>query len=109
MPDAPLRTGQVQTARHRTAFMEAGPAEGPLMIFIHGWPEIGLLWRAQLQHFAEAGWRCIAPDMRGYGGSSTPTSTAAYALRQTVADMVELHDALAARRRCGSVMTGGVR
>ena len=82
------------TARHRTAWIEAGPEDGPLMIFIHGWPEIGLLWRGQIEHFAAAGWRCVAPDMRGYGSSSVPGNSAAYALRETVADMVELHDAL---------------
>lgn len=89
-----LKTRRVETARHRTTWIEAGPADGPLMIFIHGWPEIGLLWRAQIDHFAAIGWRCIAPDMRGYGGSSVPTDTAAYALREIVADMAELHDAL---------------
>lgn len=87
-------TKQVETARHHTSWIESGPANGPLMIFIHGWPEIGLLWRAQVEHFAAAGWRCVAPDMRGYGGSSAPTYSGAYALRELVADMAELHDAL---------------
>jgi pimeloyl-ACP methyl ester carboxylesterase len=83
-----------ETARHRTSWIEAGPAEGPLMILLHGWPELGLVWRHQLEHFAASGWRCIAPDMRGYGNSSAPTSLAAYSVRELVADMVELHDAL---------------
>jgi pimeloyl-ACP methyl ester carboxylesterase len=87
-------TETLETARHRTAYMTAGPVDGPLMIFVHGWPELGLVWRAQLEHFAAAGWRCIAPDMRGYGGSSVPADPAAYTLREIVADMVELHDAL---------------
>jgi pimeloyl-ACP methyl ester carboxylesterase len=82
------------TPRHRTAYLEAGPADGPPMIFIHGWPELGIVWRAQLDHFARAGWRCIAPDMRGYGGSSIPAEAFAYSVRDIVADMVELHDAL---------------
>jgi pimeloyl-ACP methyl ester carboxylesterase len=89
-----MRRHLVQTARHRTAYLEAGPADGPLMIFLHGWPELGLVWRAQLEHFAAAGWRCVAPDMRGYGGSSVPAERSAYALREAVADMVESHDAL---------------
>ncbi len=91
---APLATRRLDTARHRTVWLEAGPADGPLMIFIHGWPELGLVWRAQLAHFAAAGWRCVAPDMRGYGGSSVPTAPGAYAVRETVADLRELHDAL---------------
>ena len=49
------------------------------MIFLHGWPEIGVMWRAQMQAFAAEGWRCVAPDMRGYGGSSAPEAPEAYA------------------------------
>ena len=86
----------VETPRHRTHWIEAGPADGPLMVFIHGWPELGLVWRAQIEHFAAEGWRCVAPDMRGYGGSSVPDSISAYAVRDLAADMAELHDALGA-------------
>ena len=64
-------TRTIETARHRTAFIDAGPADGPLIFFIHGWPELGVVWRAQIDHFAALGWHCVAPDMRGYGGSST--------------------------------------
>ncbi len=94
MTDALSASSFVVTARHRTAWVGAGPADGPLMIFLHGWPELGLVWRAQLAHFAALGWRCVAPDMRGYGGSSVPDALAAYAVRELAADMVELHDAL---------------
>ena len=85
-----------ETARHRTAWSEAGPPDGPLMIMLHGWPELGLIWRAQIDHFAASGWRCVAPDMRGYGHSSVPDRTSAYAVRELVADMVDLHEALGA-------------
>lgn len=91
--DGPARR-RVESARHRTAYLEMGPADGPLMIFIHGWPMLGLVWRRQLEHFSARGWRCIAPDMRGYGGSSVPTRIADYATQDMVGDMVELHDAL---------------
>jgi pimeloyl-ACP methyl ester carboxylesterase len=67
------------------------------MIFVHGWPEIGLMWRAQVEAFASEGWHCVAPDMRGYGGSSAPAASEAYALNEIVDDMVELHDHLGAR------------
>jgi pimeloyl-ACP methyl ester carboxylesterase len=87
-----------RSPRHTTHYWEAGPADGPLLIFVHGWPGIGLMWRAQLEAFAAEGWRCIAPDMRGYGGSSVPSSAEAYALREIVDDMVELHDHLGAHR-----------
>jgi pimeloyl-ACP methyl ester carboxylesterase len=82
--------------RHRTHYWEADAAGGPLMIFLHGWPEIGLVWRAQVEAFASEGWHCIAPDMRGYGGSSAPAAFEAYALKEIVDDMVELHDHLGA-------------
>jgi pimeloyl-ACP methyl ester carboxylesterase len=80
--------------RHTTRYWEAGPIDGPLMIFLHGWPEIALTWRFQMEAFAVEGWRCVAPDMRGYGGSSTPNDSSAYALSEIVEDMIELHDHL---------------
>ena len=97
MADVVLAQKMIETGRHRTAWIEAGPADGPLMVFIHGWPELGLVWRAQIEHFAAKGWRCVAPDMRGYGGSSVPSSTAAYAIREMVADVVELHEAIGSK------------
>jgi pimeloyl-ACP methyl ester carboxylesterase len=87
----------VSSPRHTTCYWEAGPVDGPLMFFLHGWPQIGLMWRAQVEAFASEGWHCIAPDMRGYGGSSAPTASEAYALKEIVDDMVELHDHLGAR------------
>ena len=91
-----LTNATFHSPRHTTHYWEAGPAGGPLMIFLHGWPEIGLVWRAQVEAFATEGWHCIAPDMRGYGGSSAPSAPEAYALREIVDDMVELHDHLGA-------------
>jgi pimeloyl-ACP methyl ester carboxylesterase len=86
-----------QSPRHTTRYWEAGPADGPLIIFLHGWPQSGLMWRAQIDAFASEGWRCVAPDMRGYGDSSAPADAAAYALSEIVDDMVALHDHLGAR------------
>jgi pimeloyl-ACP methyl ester carboxylesterase len=83
--------------RHTTHHWEAGPVDGPLMILLHGWPGIGLVWRAHIEAFAAEGFRCVAPDMRGYGGSSAPAESEAYALKEIVDDMVELHDHLGAR------------
>ncbi len=94
MPSPTLVSHGFNTPRHGTHFLEVGPSDGPLMIFLHGWPEIGLVWRPQMQAFAAEGWRCVAPDLRGYGGSSAPRSNDAYAIEDVVADMVELHDHL---------------
>lgn len=91
---APLTSAILGSPRHTTHYWHAGPADGPLMIFLHGWPEIGLMWRAQVEAFAAQGWHCIAPDMRGYGQSFAPTAPDAYAMQELVSDMVELHDHL---------------
>ena len=46
--------------------------EGPAILFAHGFPDTAYTWRKQMQAVAAAGFRAIAPDMRGYGGSSAP-------------------------------------
>lgn len=102
------------TPRHTTHYLELGPADGPLMIFLHGWPELSLMWRAQMEAFAADGWRCVAPDMRGYGGSSAPAATDAYTIEQAVGDMAELHDHLGGKPAIwvghdwGSVVAGSL-
>lgn len=86
--------------RHRTAgingidlhFVEAG--SGPPVLLCHGWPETWYAWRHQMRALADAGYRAIAPDMRGFGETSAPTAVEAYALLNTVGDMVHLLDHL---------------
>ena len=96
MPFPALVSQTFSTPRHTTRYVECGPVDGSLMIFLHGWPSIALMWRAQMEAFAMEGWRCIAPDLRGFGGSSAPAVTDAYTIRELVADMVELHNHLGA-------------
>jgi pimeloyl-ACP methyl ester carboxylesterase len=64
------------------------------MIFLHGWPSLGLMWRAQMEAFAKEGWHCVAPDLRGYGRSSIPLGNDAYTLKEVMCDMTQLHDHL---------------
>ena len=94
MPSATLIARTVRTPAHTTHYLECGPADGPLMMFLHGWPSIGLMWRAQMDAFAADGWRCVAPDLRGFGGSSAPAPDDAYTIEAVVADMMALHDHL---------------
>lgn len=94
MPSSTLVSRTFRTPRQTTHYIECGPADGPLMIFLHGWPGIGLMWHAQMDAFAADGWRCVAPDLRGYGGSSAPAANDAYTNEQVVADVAELHDHL---------------
>lgn len=76
----------------------ADHGEGPLVLLCHGFPESAYAWRHQLDALAEAGYRAVAPDLRGIGGTSAPADTEAYALQHLVADMVALIDALGADR-----------
>ncbi|HWA61216.1 MAG TPA: alpha/beta hydrolase [Caulobacteraceae bacterium] len=84
---------KVRTGRHTSAYLAAGPEDGPLIIFVHGWPELSISWRHQLPVFAGLGFRAIAPDMRGYGRSSVYSRHEDYQLRESVQDMLELLEA----------------
>jgi len=64
----------------------AGPEDGPLLIFLHGFPEFWFGWRKQIDFFANAGYRVMAPDQRGYNLSDKPKGIAAYNLDHLAAD-----------------------
>jgi pimeloyl-ACP methyl ester carboxylesterase len=74
----------------------AEQGEGPLVLLCHGFPESWYSWRHQLRALAEAGFRAVAPDMRGYGRSDRPSGVDQYTLFHLVGDMVGLLDALEA-------------
>jgi pimeloyl-ACP methyl ester carboxylesterase len=86
----PITEHVVKTSRHTTFYLACGRPDGTPLIFVHGWPELSVSWRHQLPAFAALGFRCIAPDMRGYGRSSTYTTHQDYALEHIVRDMLEL-------------------
>ena len=69
---------------------EAGPEDGPLVIMIHGWPELSYSWRYQMPAIAGAGYHVIAPDMRGYGGSDVPQDVDAYNVEELTGDIAGL-------------------
>jgi pimeloyl-ACP methyl ester carboxylesterase len=73
-------------------YAEAGA--GPLVVLCHGWPESWYSWRHQLSALAEAGFRAVAPDMRGYGQTDRPEQVEKYTMLHLVGDMVGLLDAL---------------
>ncbi len=72
----------------------AEQGSGPFVLFCHGWPESWYSWRHQLSALAAAGYRAVAPDMRGYGGSDAPLDVEQYTMLHLVGDMVELVKAL---------------
>ena len=63
---------------------------GPLVLFCHGWPESWYSWRHQMLALSAAGYHCVAPDMRGYGGTDAPADIESYTLLDMVGDMVAL-------------------
>jgi pimeloyl-ACP methyl ester carboxylesterase len=90
----PVTEHVLKTKRHTTAYLACGASDASLIFFLHGWPEVAISWRHQLPVFAELGFRCVAPDLRGYGRSSIYDQQADYALENGVRDMLELQDAL---------------
>jgi pimeloyl-ACP methyl ester carboxylesterase len=87
-----MQTRLIRTDGLTQRILEAG--SGPLVLLIHGFPELGLSWRAQVEALAAAGFRAVAPDMRGYGGTDKPADRDAYAILRLVGDMVDLVRAL---------------
>jgi epoxide hydrolase 4 len=71
-----LRDGFADIGDVRLHYVEAG--EGPLIVLLHGFPEYWYAWREQIGPLASAGFRVVAPDMRGYNTSSCPDDVAAY-------------------------------
>lgn len=71
-----------------------GPEDGPPVLFMHGWPDTHALWQPQVDALSAAGWRTIAPDLRGFGASDMPEDNEAYGLAHSVVDMVAVLDAL---------------
>ncbi len=70
-----------------------GPRDGEALIFLHGFPESHRTWRHQIAHLSGR-YRCIAPDQRGYRGSSKPADVESYATGTLIGDVFQLADAL---------------
>jgi pimeloyl-ACP methyl ester carboxylesterase len=67
---------------------------GPLIVFVHGWPELWYSWRHQIDHVAGRGYRAAALNVRGYGNSSNPVEIERYTLRELAGDVAAVIDAL---------------
>jgi len=67
----------------------AGPRAAPVLLFLHGFPEAAFVWDDLLQHFGLR-YRCVAPNLRGYAGSSSPAPVDAYRVRHLLQDVTAL-------------------
>ena len=70
--------------------LDAG--SGPAVLLLHGFPDRATLWRAQIEALVAAGYRVIAPDLRGFGDSDRPEDVASYRMHRSVADVLALLD-----------------
>src|SRR5947209_1350204 len=82
------REGFADLGEVRLHYVEAG--EGPLVVLLHGFPEFWYSWRDQIPALANAGFRVVAPDMRGYNLSSRPSEVTAYTSDKLAGDIAEL-------------------
>ena len=78
--------------------LAAGPADGPLLVLLHGFPETSHCWNKLMPPLAAAGFRVVAPDQRGIGLSSKPEGIAAYRIDHLAADVVAIIRALGRER-----------
>jgi pimeloyl-ACP methyl ester carboxylesterase len=72
----------------------AEQGEGPLVVLCHGWPESWYSWRHQMAALADAGYRAVAPDQRGYGQTDAPQAIEAYHILHLTADIAGMVHAL---------------
>lgn len=72
----------------------AGPGNGPVVVLLHGFPEFWYGWRRQIEPLANAGFRVIVPDQRGYNLSSKPARVADYAIPELASDVIAIVDQL---------------
>ena len=88
----PVQHRFIDSNRIRMHLAEQG--EGPVVVLCHGWPESWYSWRHHMAALAEAGYRAVAPDQRGYGQTDAPEAVEAYHILHLTADIVGVVHAL---------------
>ncbi|GIU93161.1 MAG: alpha/beta hydrolase [Acidimicrobiia bacterium] len=91
-------TRQIRRDGVALTFADHGPEGGPAVLLVHGFPDSARLWRNQVPALTEAGFRVLAPDLRGYGRSDKPVEVEAYAMHEMAADLVAVLDAAGVER-----------
>lgn len=95
-----MRQIAIQANSLRFAALETGPADGPLALLLHGYPDSATTWQHQLPAFADAGYRAVAPWLRGYPPSEIPAKGAYYDRATLALDVAEIIKALSPDRPC---------
>jgi pimeloyl-ACP methyl ester carboxylesterase len=78
--------------------LDAGPPDGPVVVLLHGFPQHNDSWNAVVDRLTAAGYRCLAPNQRGYSPGARPSRRRDYRIHELVADLGALIDASGARR-----------
>ncbi|MEV7621782.1 alpha/beta hydrolase [Actinoplanes sp. NPDC089786] len=94
----PLSDLRIRTAAGTFDAVAAGPRRGRPVLLLHGFPEFGIAWEHQLRGLAAAGYRAVAPDLRGYSPGVRPVGVDHYRLDHAVTDVRAMADALGWRR-----------
>jgi pimeloyl-ACP methyl ester carboxylesterase len=89
----PVKSSDLLLEGHSFHVLEQG--RGPAVVFCHGFPDTAQTWRRQMSAVAEAGYRAIALDMRGFGRSYAPSDLKFYSALHNAGDLVGVLDALA--------------
>ena len=76
----------------------AGPPDGELVLFLHGYPQTRYTWRRELPALADRGYRVCAPDQRGYSAGARPSGVDSYRVERLVGDVLAIADALGRER-----------
>lgn len=92
------RTSTVDVGALRFTVDAAGPHGGPPVLFLHGFPQSRHAWTRQIEALSGAGFRCVAPDQRGYSAGARPCEPEAYGVPNLVGDALGLMDALGCER-----------
>ncbi|KAJ0083583.1 hypothetical protein Patl1_30099 [Pistacia atlantica] len=75
----------------------AEKGKGPIILFLHGFPELWFSWRHQILALSSLGYRCVAPDLRGFGDTEAPPSQTSYTCLHVIGDLVMLIDGIAGK------------
>ncbi len=102
-----MRERFVDSSGIRLHVVEDGPEDGHPVVFLHGFPEFWWCWRHQIAALAEAGYRAVAMDLRGFGESDKPEDVAAYALPNSFGDVTAVIDSVGGRATVVSHDWGG--